>query len=77
MSLFEVSGVTCWRRLRHWHAAGGWQQLHEVLLAECNAAGLLDLPAALVGSSHIHTLNGGPRRVRARSTAPTPAANTT
>lgn len=77
MSLFGVSAVTCWRRLRDCHAAGAWQQLPEVLLAECNAAELLDLHAALVDSSHLHTLKGGPRRVRARSTAPTPAANTT
>ena len=33
------SGMTCWRRLRDWHEAGVWQQLHELLLAELNAAG--------------------------------------
>src|SRR5512135_1623714 len=71
------SGVTCWRRLADWHTAGVWQQLHEVLLADCHTAGRLDLHAALVDSSHIHALKGGPRRVRARSTAATPAANTT
>lgn len=75
-TLFGVSGVTCWRRLRDWAEAGVWQKLHETLLAECNAAGLLDLHRALVDSSHIHALKGGPRRVRARSTAATPAANT-
>lgn len=32
------SGMTCWRRLRDWNGAGVWQQLHEVLLAELNAA---------------------------------------
>jgi len=32
------SGMTCWRRLRDWHEAGVWQQLHELLLAELNAA---------------------------------------
>jgi len=74
--LFGVSGVTCWRRLRDWHTAGVWQQLHENLLAECNAAGLLDLHRALVDSSHLHALKGGPRRVRARSTGHIPAANT-
>ena len=35
------SGMTCWRRLRDWHEAGVWQQLHEALLAELNAAGAL------------------------------------
>src|SRR6185369_557601 len=75
-TLFGVSGVTCWRRLRDWHKAGVWQALHEQLLAECNAAGRLDLHRALVDSSHVHALKGGPRRVRARSTGRTPAANT-
>jgi len=27
------SGMTWWRRLREWHEAGDWQQLHELLLA--------------------------------------------
>src|SRR5207249_2012753 len=29
-------GMTCWRRLRDWQAAGVWNRLHEVLLAELN-----------------------------------------
>lgn len=33
------SGVTCWRRLREWQAAGVWQRLHELLLAKLNEAG--------------------------------------
>jgi len=35
------SGMACWRRLRDWQQAGVWQQLHEALLAELNAAGAL------------------------------------
>jgi transposase len=42
------SGMTCWRRLRDWHAAGVWQQLHEALLAELNAAGPLDCSRAVI-----------------------------
>jgi transposase len=34
--------MTCWRRLRDWNEAGVWQRLHEVLLAELNAASRLD-----------------------------------
>lgn len=26
------SGMTCWRRLRDWNAAGIWQQLHQAML---------------------------------------------
>ena len=36
------SGMACWRRLRDWHQARVWQQLHEALLAELHAAGELD-----------------------------------
>src|SRR5712675_2438198 len=32
------SGMSCWRRLRDWQAAGVWKALHEVLLAELNGA---------------------------------------
>ena len=28
-------GMTCWRRLRDWQAAGIWHQLHQVLLTSC------------------------------------------
>lgn len=36
------SGMTCWRRLWDWNAAGVWQRLHELLLSELRAADLLD-----------------------------------
>jgi len=36
------SGMTCWRRLRDWTAAGVFDQLHRALLAELNAAGRID-----------------------------------
>ncbi|MEU7149984.1 IS5 family transposase [Streptomyces sp. NPDC045456] len=37
------SGMTRWRRLRDWNAAGVWRRLHEVLLDELRAADRLDL----------------------------------
>jgi transposase len=36
------SGMTCWRRLREWQAAGVWHRLHMLLLAELPVAGHLD-----------------------------------
>ncbi|MGW7283636.1 IS5 family transposase [Streptomyces sp. NPDC054844] len=57
------SGMTCWRRLRDWNEAGVWQRLHEVLLAELNAAARLDWSRAVVDSSHIRALKGGSRPV--------------
>ncbi len=71
------SGMTCWRRLRDWHQAGVWQQLHELLLAELNAAGTLDWSRAVTGSSHVRALKGGPKRGRARPAVPGPAPSTT
>src|SRR5512144_1362860 len=67
------SGMTCWRRLRDWHQAGVWQQLHELLLAELNGAGALDWSKAVIDSSHVRAVKGGPKRGRARSTAPSRA----
>ena len=76
-SLFGASGATCWRRLTEWHEAGVWQRLHETLLAELRAAGLLDLERALVDSSHLRALKGGTTPDRARSTGASPAPSTT
>ncbi|CAK7282783.1 conserved hypothetical protein [Streptomyces misionensis JCM 4497] len=52
------SGMTCWRRLRHWNEAGAWQRLHEALLAELNAASRLDWSRCVVDSSHVRALDG-------------------
>ncbi|WTN15327.1 IS5 family transposase [Streptomyces canus] len=53
------SGMTCWRRLRDWNEAGVWQQLHEVLLAELNAAARLDWSRCVVDSSHVRAFKRG------------------
>lgn len=75
--LFGASGATCWRRLTEWAEAGIWQELHERLLAELRAAGLLDMSAALVDSSHLRALKGGTMSGRVRSTGANPAPSTT
>src|SRR5215475_4961684 len=62
------SGMTCWRRLRDWNDAGVWQRLHELLLAELRGAGELDLSRAVIDSSHVRALKGGPKPGQARST---------
>lgn len=53
------SGVTAWRRLRDWTEASLWPQLHEVLLCELRAAGLLDMDDAAIDASHVRALRGG------------------
>jgi len=71
------SGMTCWRRLQEWNAAGVWRRLHELLLAELHAAGKLDWSRAVIDSSHVRAARRGPKAARARSTAPARDPSTT
>lgn len=56
---FGCSGMTCWRRLRDWNAAGVWEQLHRLLLSELRGADKLDWDRAIVDSSLIRAMRGG------------------
>ena len=68
------SGMTCWRRLEEWNRARVWQRLHELLLAELPGADRLIWWRAVIDSSQVRALKGGPKPVRARSIdAPAPA----
>lgn len=62
------SGMTCWRRLRDWQTAGVWQRLHEVLLARLHGAGQIDWSRAVIDSSAVRALKGGPTRAATRRT---------
>ncbi|GGN40612.1 hypothetical protein GCM10011578_088130 [Streptomyces fuscichromogenes] len=55
------SGVRCRRGMRDWNEAGVRQRLHEVLLAEVNAAARLDWSRCVVDSSHVGALKKGGR----------------
>jgi transposase len=63
------SGMTCWRRLRDWHAAGVWSALHQVLLDTLGGADQLDWSRAALDSSSVPTKKGGPRPARIRRIA--------
>ncbi|OQO89653.1 IS5 family transposase [Saccharomonospora piscinae] len=52
------SGMTCWRRLRDWQEAGVFDRLHEVLLAELNAAAVIDRSRACVDASQVRAKRG-------------------
>ena len=71
------SGMTCWRRLRDWNDAGVWTRLHENLLAELHAAGVLDWSRAVIDGSRLRAMTGGPKPDRAGSTVPELARNIT
>ncbi|WP_120185367.1 IS5 family transposase [Zymobacter palmae] len=58
-SLGFGSGPTCWRRLKEWHEAGVWQQLHHELLQRLHLADRIDWERACVDSSSVKAKKGG------------------
>jgi transposase len=58
------SGMTCWRRLRDWQAAGVWDRLHRVLLQKLEDVHQINWSRAVVDSSSIRAIGAGKKRVR-------------
>jgi transposase len=60
------SGMTCWRRLRDWQAAGVWTRLHRILLERLADADQLDWSRAALDSCAIAAKKGAlpPARTR-------------
>ncbi len=54
------SGMTCWRRLRDWQAAGVWEQLHRALLDRLGEADQIDWERACLDSASVPAKKGGP-----------------
>lgn len=71
------SGMTCWRRIKRWTDAGVFDDLHQILLAQLNAANEIDWSRAVIDGSHIDAKKGVPEQVRRRSTALNRAPSTT
>jgi transposase len=63
------SGMTCWRRLRDWQAAGVWARLHRTLLERLADADKLDWSRAALDSSAIAAKKGAPPQGRTRRIA--------
>jgi transposase len=59
------SGMTCWRRLRDWQAAGVWQKIHEILLAKLRNADQIDFGRCAVDSATIRAVGGAKEPVLA------------
>jgi len=70
-------GSTCYRRLDEWQRAGVWERLHEVLLAELHADGLIEWSRAVADGSHVQAKKGAPKRARARLIEPDRVPSTT
>jgi len=63
------SGMTCWRRLRDWQAAGVWDRLHRALLDRLGAADQIDWERACLDSASIPAKKGGTTRGQTPQTA--------
>src|SRR5437870_3242069 len=61
-----ISGVSCWRKLREWQAAGVWDRLVEVLLAKLHRAGKINWARAVADASFVRAVAGG------KKTGPSP-----
>jgi transposase len=71
------SGMSCWRRLRDWQAAGVWARLHQVLLERLHAAGQLDWSRASLDSASVPAKKGALPPARTRRTGASRAPNAT
>ena len=70
------SGMTCWRRLHEWQAAGVWEKLHGVLLDRLRAADQIDWSRAVVDSASVRAVLGGRKRAPIPRIGRERAANT-
>ena len=59
------SGMSCWRRLRDWQAAGVWGKLHRLLLDHLRKADEIDFSRVVVDSASIRAVGGAKRPVPA------------
>src|SRR5687768_7279468 len=58
------SGMTCWRRLRDWQAAGIWEKIWRVFLDELGLADEIDWSKVALDSCSVRALFGGRKPAR-------------
>ncbi len=63
------SGMTCWRRLRDWQAAGVWARLHRELLNRLGEADQIDWSRAALDSASVPAKRGAKPPARTRRIA--------
>ena len=71
------SGMSCWRRLRDWQAAGVWKKIHAVLLSKLHQADKIDWSRAVVDSTSVRVVFGGHTPAPVPRIAAKTARNTT
>ena len=55
-------GMTCWRRLRDWQAAGVWDKLHQAMLVRLRECDQIDWSRASIDSASVPSPRGASRR---------------
>ena len=60
------SGMTCRRRLKEWHEAGVWEELHRTLLDRLGKANEIDWERASLDSASVPAPRGAQRPERIR-----------
>jgi len=56
------SGVSCWRRLRDWEAAGIWQEVHARMLGKLRRNDQIDLSIVTADSGTVRAVGAGEKR---------------
>ena len=69
------SGVSCWRRLSDWEAAGIWQAIHGRMLDELRRHDEIDLSTVTADSSSVRAVGAGEKRARIPRSGGGPAAS--
>ena len=59
-------GMTCWRRLKEWHEAGVWEELHRTMLDRLGKANEIDWERASLDSASVAAPGGAKEPVRIR-----------
>ena len=60
------SGNTAWRRLREWHAAGVWDNLHQAVLDRLGRNGLVNWSRACIDGVAVRAKRGASSPARTR-----------
>ena len=58
------SGMTCWRRLRDWQAAGVWKKIWQVFLDQLGEADAIDWSTSAIDSCSVRAVFGGRKRAQ-------------
>lgn len=69
------SGMTCWRRLRDWQAAGVWERLHLAMLARLREHDQIDWSRASIDGANVASPRGAKKQAPIRQIEASLAAN--